>query len=424
MLKRLAYRFSSFSVKVDHKRALKEFYRNVHPDIIQSAPKRVKEENLRSIQTLNDYLDRVKKNAGCGAVRLKFYAPEKDNLKSRRYYFFETSLDQFNANSDLEYLSLLEKRVISKLVSNLKATQYYNNPASEKLEKKNFTDKIIEDADLQEEKPDLFVKSSSKRAVHQDLHMFKKSIMEYEKKANKEEVMKEIQKHLYIFYDDLAFKDYYGEQIYEELTYNYLERKIGELGVELKLFYIKEGLDEGAVFDFFKRFYKKMKKTDFDKTYFDIQKRLFSCSPKVKILIGERFKQEKGFIEIDVTDDIIKSMAYIDEQISVANEDRENIMSEDNLLEKARKELQKMYGLQLVDFSEFDGEQFSDYESSHTKKFLFLRKLDKLLKNRKNLLTGYRIILSQENELNKDINVIRLRWNYKEKDILALLNPN
>ena len=41
---------------------------------------------------LNNYLDDLKSNKGCKSLFLKFYAPNKDNNKSKKFLYFETTL--------------------------------------------------------------------------------------------------------------------------------------------------------------------------------------------------------------------------------------------------------------------------------------------------------------------------------------------
>lgn len=84
---------------------MRDFYKYVHPDILHSAPERVREENSRSLQLLNGYLDKLKKNEGSPSVEVRFYTPEKTTRKNKRYFFFKARLDAFSGQlgqSDLE----------------------------------------------------------------------------------------------------------------------------------------------------------------------------------------------------------------------------------------------------------------------------------------------------------------------------------
>ena len=80
------------------KKNLKEFWKSVHPDTLSFAPKKVKEENVRSLKLLNNYLDDLKANKGCKSLFLKFYAPNKDNKKSKKFLYFETNLSSISPN--------------------------------------------------------------------------------------------------------------------------------------------------------------------------------------------------------------------------------------------------------------------------------------------------------------------------------------
>jgi hypothetical protein len=89
---------------------IKDFYKYVHPDILHGAPERVKEENGRSMQILNSYLDKLKKNEGCETVEVKFYTPEKTNRKNKKYFFFKARLDSFSSNLNDPDLESLRKK--------------------------------------------------------------------------------------------------------------------------------------------------------------------------------------------------------------------------------------------------------------------------------------------------------------------------
>ena len=80
-----------------------EFYKHTHPDVLTTAPERIKEENLRSLKILNSYLDNLSQNKGVQEQRLKFYIADKANRKAKKYYFFDVNLCSLKENvpSDL-----------------------------------------------------------------------------------------------------------------------------------------------------------------------------------------------------------------------------------------------------------------------------------------------------------------------------------
>lgn len=92
------------------KNILRDFVKYVHPDILVGAPERVKEENGRSMQLLNAYLDSLKKNEGSAAVEVRFYTPEKTNKKSRKFFYFKTRLDAFASQLREEDLDAMRKK--------------------------------------------------------------------------------------------------------------------------------------------------------------------------------------------------------------------------------------------------------------------------------------------------------------------------
>ena len=51
--------FANLSGSFKQKNKLNEFFKHVHPDILGNAPERVREENTRSLKSLNSYLDCV-----------------------------------------------------------------------------------------------------------------------------------------------------------------------------------------------------------------------------------------------------------------------------------------------------------------------------------------------------------------------------
>ena len=84
---------------------LRDFYKYVHPDILHNAPERVREENSRSMQLLNTYMNKLKKNEGSEGIEVKFYTPEKTTRKNKKYFFFKSRLEPFQGKlneSDLE----------------------------------------------------------------------------------------------------------------------------------------------------------------------------------------------------------------------------------------------------------------------------------------------------------------------------------
>lgn len=413
---------ATLTQKIDHKRAMKEFYKNVHPDTIQTAPKRVKEENLRSLSVLNDYIDKVRKNEGSPSLKVRFYAPEKDNSKSKRYYYFEAYLDSFSPNSDPEFVDILEKRTITKLVSNLKATQYYNNPCQDKTSKQEYSKDITQSAEIHiANNPELLAKSSSKREIYTDLAKFRQGIVNYENNKQKQEIMKNIQKNLYVFFDDLPYKDYYSEEIFKDLTFNVIEKKLKEYEIELKLFYVAGNLEPHEVFGFFKKFSKALRNQDYKKTYYHIQNRLISEDPRIKLLLGDTFKVAHGFIFIDINGDPDKILEYIQENIETALEERDVSISSENLLTKEIENVLNSFKLSSIDFSNYDTESHNDREISYTKKIIFLKKIVKLGRMTGSQFDGYNIILALENKINTQTKSLYLKWNFNELDISGLL---
>lgn len=92
------------------KNFMKEFIKYVHPDILHQAPERVREENSRSMQILNSYLDQLKRNEGSSSVELKFYTPEKTTRKNKKFFFFSAKLEAFAPKLEGQQLESLKNR--------------------------------------------------------------------------------------------------------------------------------------------------------------------------------------------------------------------------------------------------------------------------------------------------------------------------
>lgn len=92
------------------KNFMKEFIKYVHPDILHQAPERVREENSRSMQILNSYLDQLKRNEGSNSVELKFYTPEKTTRKNKKFFFFSTKLEAFAPKLEGQQMDALKNR--------------------------------------------------------------------------------------------------------------------------------------------------------------------------------------------------------------------------------------------------------------------------------------------------------------------------
>jgi hypothetical protein len=54
---------------------------------------KIREENLRSIKSLNAYLDSVSQNKGVSAQSLRFYIADKQNKKAKKFFLIEINLD-------------------------------------------------------------------------------------------------------------------------------------------------------------------------------------------------------------------------------------------------------------------------------------------------------------------------------------------
>ena len=90
--------------------SLKEFYKNIHPDILSNAPDQVREQNMRSLKILNDYMDKLRKNQGSEPVAVQFYTPEHSTSKMNKFLFMDLKLEKFENNLDEEYVKELREK--------------------------------------------------------------------------------------------------------------------------------------------------------------------------------------------------------------------------------------------------------------------------------------------------------------------------
>ena len=145
--------------------------------MFEKAPKRVRQENLRSLKLLNNYMDRLKERKAVEALSLKFYATEKENSKSKRFLRFEVDLEPFDSFSRPDSTDLHHQRMVNRLFDQFRIAkrrtatkesvpQYSPSEAA--------GDSIIEDF------PELLSKSSAREV---ELHSELRGWVEKERKA-------------------------------------------------------------------------------------------------------------------------------------------------------------------------------------------------------------------------------------------------
>ena len=93
----------------------------VHPDRLGKAPTRVREENTRSLKTLNDHLDRLRKGDKSGEdINLRFYIPEKENLKSKEFLDIEINLSGWSSGLEESQKREKERKILEMISRNLR----------------------------------------------------------------------------------------------------------------------------------------------------------------------------------------------------------------------------------------------------------------------------------------------------------------
>lgn len=413
---------------LENKKNLKEFYRSIHPDILQTAPKKVKEENTRSLKLLNNYLDTLENNKRTKNINLKFYIPEKSNKKSKKYLFFETELESLNTENSEEISQIYYTKAIKKLMTNMKATQINHNPMKDKLIKKEKVD--FEDPDVFVKKnPEILIKSSSKLASYKKLQKFNTEFNLHEKNRQKDLILQNIKRNLFLHYDNSNLSEKMQDEIYSDLTSSSLEKKMEELKVAPKIYFISENIveNEDLIFNFFINLLKKLRNKEFAFQYEKLQHIFLAKDPKLKIMLNNKQNITPGFISINIDDSIEDSFFYIGENYQEAFEMRVNKIKEKSRLKELKEDLERNYHLQFIRLiGETDDVKFEKY---HTKQFLFLTKLENLIKevNKKYffLLKGFKIFISEDCEkVIFEKKEIYLKWNFDLDKIIGILKGN
>lgn len=85
---RTAFSTKSYTSSFKIRSRLSEFFKHVHPDQLNQAPPKIKDENLRSLTNFNSYIDAINQGKPIEGKLLKFYLSEKTNLKSKKFFSF------------------------------------------------------------------------------------------------------------------------------------------------------------------------------------------------------------------------------------------------------------------------------------------------------------------------------------------------
>ena len=400
---------------------MREFYKTIHPDTLEQAPTRVREENLRSLKYLNDYMDRLKGNLGCEKLKLKFYAPEKTNEKSKKYLYFEVKLDGFEPNSEQDFLKLLEMKAGSLLSGSLNAARLSANPFADEAKapetkKDAEAEATPKPIDPFEAFPEQFRKSSSKNRKIREMNEFKAKFGAFEREFQKEETIKDIQKNLIVTYPYLKHSNTFAQQIYNELSTTHLSEEIFHAKFDPKLFYVKEGTVMKDLVTFMKDLEQFLHK--YLDRYLSIQNQLLKLDPKVKVMLTYEQATIPGFICIDIRDEIKKSVEFISQNIGDALDKRDNVFDQKSIVENYKSILLERHQLNNIDL----GSEYS-LEEDGTKVFLFLKKVDHLLKELRSKsfkCRGMIIKLVRKDEVITPAE-LSLRWNFRQESVMEPL---
>jgi hypothetical protein len=415
--------FTSTASVALNKRSVKEFYKAIHPDLLEKAPIKVKEENLRSLKLLNDYLDRIKNNSGSQTLPLKFYAPNKENSKSKKFLYFEVVLDSFNPNSDSDYLKIHESRIMNKLLSSLTTIQLQNNPFAS-------DDKILKsetvERNFEETHSDLFVKSSSKMDKVREIGRFKKMFNDFTFENQKEELTNEIKSHLIIMYPELDNHDSLVSQVVKELSVQKVEDQMVEMGIDPNIYFISTAMKPKFTHIYFKKLIEHLSKHEAELKYYKkIQAFVQNNQPRIKILISKKEDVSTTFITIDADKSIEETLKFIGTNIGGALEKREVYNNSNQAMQLFKSEIEKDFGLKFIDIED------TSEELSDNKKYLFLKKLIKALTLLKGQESNHKSIeklhvkLSQSDfRFERKSNKMFLPWNFDESKVIEFMTQN
>jgi hypothetical protein len=416
--------FSDTATSVLNKRSLKEFYKAIHPDLLEKAPLKVKEENDRSLKMLNDYLDRVKQNAGSPRLGLKFYAPNKDNEKSKKFLYFEIDLDSFTPNSDPDFLKIHESRIMNKLLSTITSVQLQNNPFGFE-DKKPKGQEFIK---FEEEMPEVFVKSSGKQERIRDVARFRKLFNETIYTHQKEEVASEIRRNMMVMYPSIGEYEGIVGEIMSELASNILEKEMLENKIDPKIFFISTEIKPAMVHGFFKELVDLIVQSKEEAQFFArIQSFVQSNQPRLKILVGKKNEVLPTFVSINAAAPIHESLKFIAASISGSLEKRADFSKANSSIEKFRSEIEQKFGIKFIDLHSEVGEGV-DSELTENKKYIFLKKILKTFKLvqdqnqrfRNAEKVHIRLILHEE-KLDAEKKELALKWNFDERKVVEFL---
>lgn len=419
------YRFCTVIFSENTRKAIKEFYKTIHPDLFEKAPSKVKEENERSLKQLNNYLDCLKKNHGSTSIPLKFYAANKTNNKSKKFLFFEVELPGFLPNSASDTLKLHEMDMIKKLNNSLFSTQLKNNPFGLENAKKQDENEEVE---LDHAYPDLFVKSTSKREAIKEVsdlrNQFNKSIFETTNKKIKDDLVKSLQ----VIYPFMQSVELVTSEIINDLQAQQLQAKMLEAKIDPKIFFVDKNLDPIKIMRFFFELCDNLSLNLIDhKNYQKIQNYFQSNDQKIKIRVSSENKVFAGFVSIDYRLPIGEVIAFIRQSAGLAMEAREVMFEKSNdPLEELKNLIQKDYQVKLINI-EYDFGN-GNVETVLNKKSLFMKKLLRVFNKFQSSTFAVHLSNVRVNLVEKGVNVGEnktewdLCWNFDDQKLFWLLS--
>ena len=300
----------------------KDFIKQIHPDVIFTAPEKVREENLRSQKRLNTYLENLKKNSGTDHVLLKFYCPEKTTVKAKKYYYFEVKQNKLHAMANNTIKENLINQTYDRLANSLSEVRLEHDPL-EKKQKKNEREDIHETISIlgaknnlpfEQQNPDLRFKDSKKREDYQkESGMLNQILRNYEANMTKDKIYDMLNKEQFFYEKGLSHKKQFAKDIIENLDFVKADQVLVSSFLDPKFFYVSEEITDEMQLEFHDNLEQSQEKS-FDKITLltKIMDMLESANPDVKILVKDGWGSDiPGFIGIDYKCNFETFLEYI-----------------------------------------------------------------------------------------------------------------
>lgn len=414
----------------ESRRAMKDFYKAIHPDLFERAPGKVKEENERSLKQLNNYMDCLKRNSGSTSVILKFYAANKDNVKSKKFLYFQVELPAFLPNSEEDSLKLHEMAAVKKLKTGLYTVQIQNNPFGEHAKKLKEANAEEEQQALNWEKdyPELLVKSTSKMEREMEAKSIREVLRNEVSQRRHDQFRDMIERNLKKNFNYQSRATEAANEVYEDLESTKLQRKLIENEITQSMLFVDQKVHHDIVVEFLENLANAAEKDLQIKEALTAFKNFNAQNNnKARIMLSNRNGVVPGIVIVDCKTSVKDALDYALKNIALALQKRTESYESSDSLNEFCDLLKSDFGVTAIDLDGAFSEAV-DIEDVVTKKALFLRKLSLVLDKLKRLkfhelLTGLIVRLAPKGiKVESNGHVWNLCWNFDERLLLKQLS--